>query len=637
MSAPIKISACGHMMCRALAAASCALAVTGSHQVDQFAPRHDDVIAQLQASFPSERVGHESELGRVGDPRMIPGKEQVRSLDVDVKRAVLGGVVLHEPIIAQGVTDVKHRGVASSGPLALRSRAQLASVLEALRVKRMRGSLAEFVKASWHVLEPDTELEWSWHHEALCLHIQWLLEEQLAKLADKRHVMMAQNAAINVPPGTLKSRILSVCAPAWMWLRMPSWSVICISGTPEVAWRDADACRELIRSEWYRRTFRPQWELRADQDALGRYGNTGGGMRRSFGSTTKITGLRAHAIFNDDPNDPDEVMSETTRNSVNNRWNKTTYNRVNDERNAIRIGIQQRLHADDWTGNVLQNPWAPTNRTGWIHLCIPTEFDPARACVTPIWRDPRTVDGEVIHPERFTPEVLSAARTTLGSFGYAGQHQQSPSPAEGGMFARRFWRFWRAPTTDGIARRPEGCATHESAPARIITVKEMDWIAISVDATFKSKATSDRVGLQVWGGKRADRFLIADRTKVMSFTNTLAAIRELRVEFPNARKILVEDKANGSAIMDTLGAELGGLVAIEPHGGKASRAFACSPYVEAGNVYLPEGAACVEPFVDELAVFPNGKHDDRVDTMTQLLIDMGLSPAMARLAMLAGR
>ncbi len=488
--------------------------------------------------------------------------------------------------------------------------------------EQCRRSLSRFVREGWASIEPETPLEWSWHHEALCLHVQAVLDDwREAREAQRTRQPFTQrikNLLANVPPGSLKSRIVMVFAPAWMWLDSPDWSVICLSGNPDVVTRDSMACRSVIGSDWYQQWFRPQWKLSADQDAKQLFTNTAGGFRAAKGSQAKITGIRAHAIFNDDPNDMAQVWSEAHRTQVNRSW-RAASNRVKDQRIAVRVGIMQRGHALDWSGYILA-------QGGWEHLCIPTEFDPKRARTTAIgWSDPRKVKGEVIHPERYTPEVLAEDRRVLGSAGYEAQHNQFPSPDGGGLFQRTWWRFWRH---DGLlvnAVRPEGCY---AGAARLLPAK-FDGVTISLDAAFKAHDGTDYVVFTAWGKLGADRFLVDYRRGRWTFGQTKAVMRELAAIYPNARK-LVEDKANGPAIIDDLQREITGLVAVNPEGGKESRAAASSPQVESGNVYLPDGAPFLEDWVGEFDAFPTGAHDDIVDSTTQALIAMAPMSAVER-------
>ncbi len=158
----------------------------------------------------------------------------------------------------------------------------------------------------------------------------------------------------------------------------------------------------------------------------------------------------------------------------------------------------------------------------------------------------------------------------------------------------------------------------------------MHRIVLSLDASFKDTDGTDFVVFQVWGCNKADRFLLDQSRARRSFTSTLTEFRRLVAKWPMARKKIVEDKANGSAIIDTLQSEIAGIVAVNPEGGKEARAAAIQPQVESGNVYLPDGAPWLEEFVAEFTSFPNGKHDDQVDALSQALLELADSTGMSR-------
>ncbi len=497
--------------------------------------------------------------------------------------------------------------------------------LAEIRAEKARRSLAEFVRQSWRVLEPSTLLLWNWHMEAICLHVQAALEDWQRKQSDPTHEQRIKDLLINVPPGSAKSRIVSVCAPAWMWLRFPTWRVICLSGNPRVSTRDSLYCRTLIEDDWYQQTFRPTWRLAPDQDTKTLFKNTVGGFRQASTMTSKISGDRADALLIDDPNDAEEVNSEAHRTEVNERWDVAIANRVNDPRSSVRIGIMQRLHEDDWTGHVLQ--------TGsWTHLVIPQEYDPGRnVALSPInWIDPRNEPGELLHPERFPRAVLDEERKRLGSYGYAGQHDQRPAPKGGGQFKRHWWRFWKPDgvQAEGNARRPDGC---RDEPARALP-GYLDEVIISVDARFggKDAKNSNRsyVVIQTWAAKGADRYLLRQRRGRWDYTETKTQFLDECRATPHAGSKYIENKANGSAIIDDLQSVVPGLIPVEPEGGKESRAARMQPEVEAGNVFLPEGAAFLDEFVEEFALFPQGANDDQVDAASQGLLKLMDSASM---------
>ena len=279
-----------------------------------------------------------------------------------------------------------------------------------------------------------------------------------------------------------------------------------------------------------------------------------------------------------------------------------------------KVVIQQRLHEADLTGDLLA-------KGGFDLLCLPAEFEPERRCITPIWRDPRVEAGELLWPDKVTRAQLESLKTALGSYRYSGQYQQRPAPASGGIFQRHWFRFWKPAHMDlppVPVRMPDGQMISILA---VTPPAEFDTEVQSWDLAFKDKASSDYGVGQVWGAKGADRFLLDQHRERMDMPATKTAVRSMSEKWPHAAAKLVEDKANGPAVIQELQHEIIGLIEVTPEGGKLARAHAVSPQVEAGNVYLPHPAICpwVAAFIEEVMAFPNGRHDDQVDAMTQAL------------------
>lgn len=508
-----------------------------------------------------------------------------------------------------------------------------ASLAILIRRAECRQSFAEFFRQSWHVLEPGTPLLWSDHLQAVCDHAQRMVEDHRAKKADPTFQMAAQNLLINLPPRMAKSKILMVALVAWAWTFAPDMKFLCLSGNPSSVTRDARECRQLVESNWYQETFAPGWSFRDDSNAVTDYTTTAGGGRVSRGIRAKITALGGDCVLIDDPNDAKEAHSDAIRRGINNDWDSTIYNRVTDMRWAIRIAIQQRVHEDDFSAHVLK-------KGNWAHLCLPLEYEVQRSCECAScsapanefgFTDPRTVEGESLHPERFPPEVLADLKVSLGSYSYAGQCQQHPDPADGGMFRWQWWRFWvpDGVRPDGNTERPHKCYQGDARarPAKF------DQVVLTIDCAFKDLSTSDRVAAFVVGRVGADRFILDRRCDRYDFGATKRIIRELCALWPAITAKYVEDKANGTAVINDLQAEIPGLIAVNPEGGKASRASIMTPSVEAGNWYLPDGVDWLDDFCHEFAVFPNGRHDDQVDSLSQAAVKFQFSPAAVRAAM----
>jgi predicted phage terminase large subunit-like protein len=505
-------------------------------------------------------------------------------------------------------------------------------------------SLADFVEQGWHVLEEGTPLAWGWHLDVLCDHIQAVLEAQLP--ARKGVVLeprmprtglpraKCRDLIINVPPGTMKSLVLSVFAVAWMWIRRPSWRVICSSGNESVALRDSVRCRDLLKSEWYRELFEPGWEFSADSDGKTAFKNTKGGVRLVRTAGQAVTGDRGDALFIDDPNDAQQIRSEAYRKRINEDWwSNAMSNRVNDAKTSVRIIIMQRLHEEDLVGYILARERLKRDGGTWEQLVIPMEFEPTKRVNEPQpgepcmpgqdvatflgWKDWRYQPGELLMPHRFPPEFIQAEKVSKGSSGYAGQYQQRPAPKDGNKFKRDWWRFWRydgAPLVQ--PNRPDGA----SGIAAALLPQQHDWedSVESWDLTFKGKDTNDWVvGVKV-AKVGAARFVLRLWRKHTGFGGAKAGVIELRSQLPRITgPVVIEEKANGSAVIEELQKLLPGVLSENPKDGKEQRAAVMEPQVEAGNWYLPDGEPWLDDFISEFATFPNGRHDDIVDACSQ--------------------
>lgn len=543
--------------------------------------------------------------------------------------------------------------------------------LDDVQAARAHRSLFHFFRLSWKEVEPTQKLVLNWHLEAICDHVQTALEDWIKVQDDKTYEQRIKNLLVNVPPGSSKSRIVSVCAPAWMWLHWPSWRVMCLSSNPDISTRDALWNRDIITSAWYNRLFEPDWTLRDDQSGKTNFWTTAGGWRKSAGWFAQVVGSRHDCLILDDPHDPDQARSEVTRKAVIEKYDQSIANRVTSF-HALRLVAAQQVAADDFSNHVLA-------KGNWVHLSLPQEFEPARLSddpditkqeiprVSPIgWSDPRTQAGELLDPVRHPVEELDEAKIDLGSFGYAAQHQQRAAPRVGGIWKRFWWGYW---VPAGIELEPVRELLEDGTVVfcrQTVLPPFFEWSTQSWDMAFGGGETSSMVVGQVGAVLGVSRFFLDQVRGQMDFLETQSALRALSFVWPRVEMKLVENKANGPAIISSLQAEIPGLTAIEPEGDKTARAAAEEGTIEAGRVFLPhpglfalsdesmafllktrpeihamivrgkldlaaqiEHAArkrsrakpkiWVEAFVDEAANFPNGAFKDIVDTGSQWL------------------
>lgn len=464
-----------------------------------------------------------------------------------------------------------------------------------------RRSLGEFCKMAWNVLEPATPIKWGWALDAMCEHLEAVHNGQIKRLL------------MNVPPGMMKSLLTGVFFPAWEWGAggNPSLRYLTTAHKEDLAIRDNLKCRRLISSDWYQERW--SVELCGDQNAKKKFENTATGFRESM-AFRSLTGSRGDRIIIDDPLSVDDAFSEAALSAAEQTFLEAVPSRVNNQDSAI-IVIMQRLHERDTAGIIL------SRQLGYEHLMLPMRFEPERRCATCIgFTDPRTEDGELLFPERFSEAQVSEMERTMGSFATAGQLQQRPMPRGGGLFKSDWIQHW------------------DKLPERF------DAAVISWDMTFKESATSDFVVGQVWGRKDGAFYLVDQFRGRWDFVKSLEQFVAAARKYPRITRKLIEDKANGPAIISALKRKVTGIIPITPKESKEARANAVTTLWEARNVYLPPPDRypwVAQDFIPELLAFPSGAHDDGVDAMTQALNDLnrhsGLHIDPTNLAYLAQR
>ena len=469
-----------------------------------------------------------------------------------------------------------------------------------MKAEKARRSLKEFVIQAWTVLEPTTKFVEGIPMDAICAHLQAVTEGRIAHLI------------VNVPPGHAKSLLVGVFWPAWVWIEHPESRWLFASYREPLAVRDSVRCRSLIESDWYQQRWGDRFQLRKDQNQKQRFENDQTGYRIVV-PVSAGTGERGDYVIVDDPHSVDQAASDAERTAAVEWWNGSMSTRLNEPSKGHKVVVQQRLHEADLTGDLLL-------RGGYEHLCLPAEFEPERRCSTSIgWKDPRTEAGELLWPQRFDHGALEEFRAALGSYRYAGQFQQRPAPVDGGMLKRHWWRYWQprgANLPPVVVKLPDG--TIEQRKAVELPVS-FDNQMQSWDMAFKDTKNADFVVGQVHAAHGADRFLLDQVRDRLDLPATLLAVRRLSAQWPDAHLKLVEDKANGPAVVQSLRHQIGGFVEVNPQGGKMSRAAAASPALESGNWYLPHPMLkpWVEAFIGECAAFPNGANDDQVDAWSQ--------------------
>lgn len=454
-------------------------------------------------------------------------------------------------------------------------------------------SFAEFVRQAWPQVEPATKLKWGWALDAMCEHLEAVTWGEILRLL------------MNVPPGSMKSLLCGVFWPAWEWgpCEMPHIRFLGTAHKQDLAVRDNMKCRRLIESTWYQQRWPIQ--MAGDQNAKTKFENVKTGFREAM-AFTSMTGSRGHRVLLDDPHSVDQANSPTEIESTRTTFKEALPTRVNDETSAI-IVIMQRLNQNDVSGIILSE----AGYEDYVHLMLPMRYEPKRRCVTTLgFKDPRTEEGELLFPERFPEEQVQKLEKQLGSYGTAGQLQQSPVGREGGMFKRAWFP-------------PERFIDASDIPAGTVFVRHWDL------AATKSEHAARSAGVKI-GRTPEGRYVIAHVRKGQEEGHK---VRQLITQTsdedgPECTISLPQDPGQAGKVQKgDFAVLLAGRkfkIALET-GDKVTRAEPFASQCEAGNVDIVRGEWNSD-YLDELCLFPGGKFKDQVDASSGAFGQLVLKP-----------
>ena len=421
--------------------------------------------------------------------------------------------------------------------------------------------LACYAVAMW------PEFDLAAHHELIVDRLEGVERGEIARLM------------ISLPPRHGKSLLASQIFPAWYLGRHPDREIITATYGQDLSDLFGRRVRNMVSHPLHRAIF-PQFRLANDAASMRQFTTTQKGSYFAVGRGGALTGRGAHLLLIDDPlKDLDEARSQVTRRSLHDWYSSVAYTRL--QPGAAIVLISTRWHEDDLAGRLLREPGGE----GWDVLSLPaiaeTDESFRRA-------------GEALWPEKFPLEELERIRRDIGGATWASLYQQRPAAAEGTVFKRGWWRSYR----------------ELPACKRIV----QSW-----DTAFKAGSQSDYSVCSTWGVLEKAYYLLSLWRGRVDFPALKRLVGSLGREW-NPSAILVEDAASGQSLIQELRHESSlPIIPVKIDRDKISRAQSITPLIEAGKVFLPESAPWLADFVDELAAFPTGVHDDAVDSATQAL------------------
>lgn len=475
-------------------------------------------------------------------------------------------------------------------------------------------SLYAFVKASWPAIEGNTPFISNWHIEAICEHLESAIRGEIKKLL------------ISVPPRTSKTTIISIMWPAWVWIKQPAIKFLFSSYAQKISWEHSRLCRMLIESPWYQERWGHIVQLSKDQATKGHFTNSSKGHRIATSVGAGGTALGGDVLVLDDPNEAGE--SETVSNATNDWVSRVWPSRLNPGGLGVNVLVQQRTREMDVSGFIL----GQDIQNEWVKLILPMEFEPERCATTivlpstngKVWKDPRTVEGELLCPAYLNAQDIQKKKIELGSYNYATQYQQRPAPEEGGIFQKSWFQWWK----------------QEKPPT-------LEYVIQSWDTALTANEQSAYSACTTWGlykdiNKITNLMLISAWRGRVTYPDLLKRAQRLRknwgdigdVELKSNNKlqpdyIIIEAKASGYSLVSDFSSKGIPVHAFNPdkYGDKIQRVHRATPYVEAGLVWVAAQAPKYtflrkdhEMLVENCATFPNAESRDLVDSMTQAII-----------------
>lgn len=441
----------------------------------------------------------------------------------------------------------------------------------------LRADFGAFVGKTFRTLNPGRDLKHNWHHEAIAYALTDVMEGRCRRLI------------INIPPRYMKSIMASVAFPAYVLGHHPTKRIICASYAQDLAAKLSRDCRTIMEMPWYRRLF-PAAALDPSHKAECDFSTLKRGSRFATSVGGVLTGLGGDFVIIDDPIKPTDAMSEKARQGAIEWFNNTVSSRLDDKNSGAIIVIMQRLHLEDLSGHLLR-------AGGWKVLDIPSIAPEAKKYQIGRSRHYARPAGEVLHAAYESEESLRQLKRTMGSLSFEAQYQQNPVPAEGAQIRREWLRYYDTP------------------PKMVLGGSKFQ----SWDTASTAKELSDWSVCTTWYVEDGKFYLLDVHRRRLNYPDLKKEIINHSRRW-NCSTVIIENKGAGQHLIqefDVMGFR--GIISFMPTADKAMRLAAVSPLIEGGRVLLPRSAPWYDDFLTELLQFPNGAHDDQVDSFSQFL------------------
>jgi predicted phage terminase large subunit-like protein len=434
-----------------------------------------------------------------------------------------------------------------------------------------REDFMTFARLAFAAIRPGVQFERNWHLNGIA---QMLMEAELSR--EVRQI-------VTIPPRSLKTFLITEAFPAWLLGRNPATRIICVTYGETLSRDQATNTERIMQSPFYRKVFPG---TRIASCAKLKLTTTEGGMRFATSVGGPTTGFGGDWVIVDDPMNATDAHSQTARESVKSYFDRALSTRVTDETTPKFIIVMQRLHEDDLAGHLL-------SKGGWNELRLQAKATETVRIDTG-GRDMHEFKaGQLLHEKRLPQHVLDRKLREVGSITFEAQYQQNPVPTDGNIVRREWLKYYSGPVSRDDAQT-----------------------VLSLDTATKTNPEHDYSVCTVWAYKPGGHYLLDLWRTKLEYPQLKPQLIDLYHRH-GGDHLLIEDQGNGAALVQELKSLGFPAVGRTPQKDKATRLISSTSYIESGQMLLPSGASWLAEFEAELLGFPNAKHDDQVDSLTQ--------------------
>lgn len=436
----------------------------------------------------------------------------------------------------------------------------------------LRSHLPSFVAKTFFTVSPGTKYHYNWHIN--------LISEKLKQI-EQGHI---KRLIINIPPRYLKSICVSVAWPAWLMGHNPACKIMTASYSQVLSNKHSQDCRLLMSSPWYQTLF-PKTTIQKGENRKEKFVTSQRGFRFATSTGGTATGEGGDYLIIDDPQNPNKINSKKYRHSTIEWFEQTFASRLNNKKTGAIVLVMQRLHEEDLAGYLIKN------NSEWELVKIPAIFEEKT-----IYSNIVKEANSVLHPEREGMEELNNLRKELGEYNFAAQYQQDPIPTKGTMVEKKWLQYFSFEEKTDFTQ-----------------------IIQSWDTAIKAKDENDySVGITI--GINDKGFYILDIMRIKAEFPELAISLQNFANKWNPHSILIEDKASGQSLIQTLKSKIKTpIIPIKPKFDKITRFAAHTPLFEAGKIFIEHSANWRIALEQELLTFPKSANDDQIDSLSQAL------------------